>query len=68
MDLQTELDEIKALLKQVLLVVKDEPLIIPVEELERMSQEKFKAMEEFNKPENVALRNQLLQPQINRLI
>lgn len=63
MDLQSELNEIKALLKQVLTVVKDEPIIIPVEELERMSQERFKAMEEFNKPENVALRNQLLQQQ-----
>jgi hypothetical protein len=59
MDLESELKEIKALLKQ--LVAKDEPVIIPVEELERISQEKFRAMEEFNKPENIALRAKELQ-------
>lgn len=58
MDLQTELNDIKALLKQLMVVVKDERITLTEEECERMSQEKFKAMEEFNKPENVALRLQ----------
>jgi hypothetical protein len=61
MDLESELKEIKALLKQ--LVAKDEPITMSEEECIRISQEKFRAMEEYNKPENVALRNQLLQPQ-----
>jgi hypothetical protein len=62
MDLEGELSEIKALLKQLLVVVKDEPITMSEEECIRISQEKFRAMEEYNKPENVALRNQLLRP------
>jgi hypothetical protein len=57
MDLASELNEIKALLKQLMVIVKDEPATLTEEECERISQEKFRAMEEFNKPENIALRN-----------
>lgn len=48
MDLEKEIIEIKALLTQILVIVKNEPIQLSEEECERISQEKFRAITEFN--------------------